>query len=125
MLAAGGFWKWDHNGSFITDTAEVYSPSTGQWSTTGRMTQPRSTFQVVSLPDGRVLAAGGYIYTTSLMPVATAELYVPATGTWMRTGTMYFARDRMQMVVLRNGLVLQLEGRWHQSCMILPPGCGV
>jgi hypothetical protein len=108
VLAAGGYWMWDDNGAFVTDTAEMYSPSTRRWSPTGRMNQPRAAFHMVNLPDGRILAAGGNTYAAAgyLISLNTAELYVSATGTWVETGHMSQPRQGMQMAVLWSGLVL-------------------
>jgi N-acetylneuraminic acid mutarotase len=43
-------------------SAEIFDPHTGQWTSTGSMTTPRSEVEYASvlLPDGRVLVPGGY-----------------------------------------------------------------
>jgi len=61
------------------------------------------------LPDGKVLVAGGL---SSGGPLASAELYDPASGTWSLTGSLNTARwDTVGMpsTLLSNGTVL-VEG---------------
>jgi N-acetylneuraminic acid mutarotase len=53
------------------------SAQEGSWSATGRMANGRLLYTATRLPDGRVLAAGGYN--------RSAEIYEPATGSWSRT----------------------------------------
>ena len=63
VLAAGGFDN--SNGYNSLASAEVYSPSTGNWTATGSLATARSEFQMVLLPDGNVLAAGGYDFNSN------------------------------------------------------------
>jgi hypothetical protein len=48
---------------------ELFDPASGTWSATGNLLVRRATATAVSLPDGRVLTAGGQ--------VASAEIYQP------------------------------------------------
>ena len=67
-------------------TAELYNPSTGTWTPTGSMTQPRCYHGATLLQNGEVLVAGGVdsLYN-SPDTSASAELYSPSTGTWQAT----------------------------------------
>jgi hypothetical protein len=68
--------------------AQVFSPDSGAWSATGQMITPRHSHTATLLPDGRVLAVGGY--DGGDRPLASAELYDPDTGTWTTTASTQF-----------------------------------
>src|SRR4029078_6668236 len=79
ILIAGGI-----DGSTTVSTAQLYSPSTGTWSSAGALNAARHAHTATLLADGRVLAAGGLNGTTTLQ---TAALYTPASGSgsWAAT----------------------------------------
>src|SRR5207245_8196710 len=89
-------------------SAEIFDPNTGQWTPTGSMTAPRSETEhaVLRLPDGRVLVPGGH--TAPHAPVASADLYNPATGTWSAAGFMSVLRAGHVAVLLDRGIPLVL-----------------
>ena len=82
-------------------TAEIFDPHTGEWTSTGSMTEPRSEVEYASvlLPDGRVLVPGGY--TAPHTPVSSSDLYDPRTGTWTASGSMSVVRAGHSSIVLR------------------------
>jgi hypothetical protein len=61
------------------DSAEIYDPTTGEFSPTGAPLVPRWRATAVALPDGMVLVTGSD---------ASAEIYDPLTGTFAATGSM-------------------------------------
>ncbi|MCY1020059.1 Ig-like domain-containing protein [Pyxidicoccus sp. MSG2] len=73
------------------------------WSSTGSMSVTRSQGTVTLLPNGRVLAAGGYAASGAL---ASAEVYDPASGTWASAGAMHIARSNHTATLLPSGKVL-------------------
>jgi N-acetylneuraminic acid mutarotase len=91
--------------------AELYNPSSGTFTSTGSMTTTREEHTAVLLANGNVLVSGGNKKTLSTQtPLASAELYNPATGTWTATGSMSSARSGHTSNVLTNGSVLNAGG---------------
>ncbi|NNN06783.1 MAG: hypothetical protein HKL90_12865, partial [Elusimicrobia bacterium] len=79
------------------------------WTVSGAGTLPTAVDYetLTQLPDGRVLAAGGY---NGAAAVATAALYDPLAGTWTATGSMSAARYQHTATLLFNGQVLVVGG---------------
>ena len=111
VLVAGGLTNGNSSiGTACTATAELYDPSTGQWTTTGSMTTPRANHTATLLNDGTVLVAGGLCNGGFIYPDNTAELYDPSNGTWKATASMNFARASAGATLLQSGEVLVAGG---------------
>jgi len=88
VLIVGGF-STAANELTTLSSAEVWDPATGHWRVAGVMGAARVLPTATLLRDGRVLVAGGQgLSGGSYSLDATAELYDPATGTFVRTGSM-------------------------------------
>jgi hypothetical protein len=82
VLIAGGFAILS-GGFAVRASAELYDPSTRAFTTTGSMTTPRTDQTATLLPSGKVLIVGGHSkVNTEDPPLASADLYDPATGTF-------------------------------------------
>jgi hypothetical protein len=79
----------------------------GIFTNTGSMTTARYWHTATLLPNGMVLVAGGYDGSNDL---SSAELYNPATGTWMATGAMTTVHVYHTATLLPNGKVLVAGG---------------
>jgi hypothetical protein len=83
---------------------------------TGGMAYPRYNHTATRLLDGRVLVAAGCDGDSG--PLASAELYNPATGTWTATGSLNQAREGHTTTLLPNGKVLVTAGIYFGGCTI-------
>jgi uncharacterized protein (TIGR03437 family) len=106
VLVAGGLTQGLNDYRTI-NSAELYDPSTGNWSTTGSLSIARDYQTATLLPDGNVLVAAGS-GTNNASPTAlnTAELYDQYTGTWSLTSSLNTVRYQHTATLLSNGKVL-------------------
>jgi hypothetical protein len=105
----------DATGQYLTNvlsTAEIFDPSSGQFTYTGSLSAGRYGHTATQLDNGLVLVAGGCSvdgYPSSAM--ASAELYDPSTGLFTAAGSLTVARCRHTATKLHDGRVL-LAGGW-------------
>ena len=113
VLIAGG--TSDESGGDVA-TAELYDPTTGQFTSTGRMGTSRENHSATFLSPsvvsgalaGNVLVAGGGDVSA---PSDTAEVFNPQTAAFSPVGTMSAARTLQAAVLLSNGKVLIAGGQ--------------
>ena len=91
-------------------TAELYDPLTGLFSSTGSMMTARAGHAATLLQNGKVLVTGGLNHRSLTTDVDTAEIYDPATGSFLATGSMEVARWAHTSTLLPNGTVLVVGG---------------
>jgi N-acetylneuraminic acid mutarotase len=131
VLVVGGLIGC-RQGCETTNTAELYDPASGTWSSAGTLPDPLANHAAVRLQNGKVLVVGGYTRLNVLL--STAHLYDPETGQWSPAGNLGSARQFHTAVVLANGKVLVAgglvpgDGSFHlpaaPSCMTRPPASG-
>jgi hypothetical protein len=115
VLVAGGYGAGPAALDTLTN-AEIYNPGTATWTATGGMATARAEHSATLLPDGTVLVAGGTYCApggcaiSGVTPLASAEIFNPATGTWSATGGMVTARYGFLATLLPNGTVLVAGG---------------
>jgi N-acetylneuraminic acid mutarotase len=88
VLVAGGCIP--ANCSTVLDSAELYHPRTGAWTTTGSLQTARCCVGLMLLHTGQALAIGGHDQTGAS---TSAELYNPVRGAWTATGSLSDARE--------------------------------
>ena len=82
------------------------------WTTTGALAQKRRRHAAVMLSTGRVLAMGGteQLSNDGNTPLATSELYDPASGTWAAGAPLPVARVGHTATALKDGRVVVAGG---------------
>src|SRR5579885_937675 len=93
-------------------SVEIYDPSSQTWSPAGSLNVGRYSHTATRLADGRVLVSGGISVCNSLVcnPLASAEIYDPATNRWTITSAMSAARVGHASALLNTGQVLVAGG---------------
>jgi hypothetical protein len=107
VLITGGHEK---NQNMLA-SAEIYDPATQQFTATDSMSTKRVGHTATLLPNGKVLIAGGSDQEFFVGALASAELYDPATGKFIATGSMNSKRLAHRATLLKNGRVLISGGQ--------------
>lgn len=125
VLVTGGY-----NGGGIQASAELYDPTTGAFTFTGNMNEPRYYHSSTLLSDGKVLVAGGEnLSFAGEVPLASAEIYDPATGVFTPTSNLNAARYDHTATLLGNGMVVIAGGFEPPAALgsaeLFDPGTGM
>jgi hypothetical protein len=115
-LSPGCGPEWPGPGGLPTVEAEFFDETNFSWSLAGLLNSARTDFNLVTLPNGFILAAAGALD-------GTAELYNPAADTWTYTGGMQTARFGAATALLDDGRVLVAGGDTNQSDFLGFPEC--
>jgi hypothetical protein len=103
VLLVGGFSE-----TSVLASAELYDPSTGNWTATGNLQSARYDHTATLLNNGTVLIAGGT--DASNTPMSSAELYDPAANSFSSVGSLSAARTEHSATLLNDGTVLFVGG---------------
>ncbi len=99
--------------SALTST-EIYNPQTDSWTVGPNMSRPRAGHVAITLPDGRILFAGGVGYTTFIIRIPQiwiqTEIYNPATNTFSAGPNMATPRGVFSVADLGAGRYLVAGG---------------
>jgi hypothetical protein len=100
-------------------TAFLYDPASGEWRTTGNLTD-RTAHTATLLASGAVLVAGGLTGSMGTIaggdaryipnPTVGVETYEPASGTWTKPEGLHLARWDHTATLLSSGDVLVAGG---------------
>ena len=112
VLIAGGM---DSTGASLS-SAEIFNPTTGTWSAAGNLIAARFEHRASRLANGKVLVTGGrgperIIFDQRFfVPIASVEIYNPATNSWTSGAAMSVPRTEHTATVLSSGKVLVAGG---------------
>jgi len=139
-IAADGLYTAPSNlGIFHVMAASVADPTKSGTATitvvasgfiaVASMNTPRMGHTATLLSDGRVLIAGGFDTVTddlspAITPLATAEIFDPAVGSFTATGNMQTARAFHTATLLQDGTVLVAGGADNTSAELFDPSAG-
>ena len=108
VLVAGGRLG---PGGMATQTAELYDATAGKFSLTNPMVEPRAGAGAITLKDGRALFAGGDTSAGGKSTyVASAEIFVPKTRTFVKTSDMTTPRFHPAVLTSPSGLPVFVGG---------------
>jgi hypothetical protein len=112
VLVTGGFGPGTSELPRL-NSAELYDPATGTFSSSGDMSVPRILHTAVLLSDGKVLVAGGTTRSGGGgAATASADLYDPQTNAFTPAKDMMTDRAQLTGTLLANGAVL-IVGGWN------------
>ena len=84
-------------GSHSLNSAEIFSPAAGMWSSGGALTTARQLHTATTLDSGKVLTAGGFdveLPPGTSQALKSAELYDPTANTWSPATDMGLGQER-------------------------------
>ncbi|WP_437759300.1 kelch repeat-containing protein [Sorangium sp. So ce1389] len=103
ILVVGGYHRND-----AQDSAEIFDPTSGEWSSQGSMATARADHTATLLPDGRVLVVGGDTDSADLEgALDSVEVFDPAS----RQGSGWSTGDRMNSARADHTATLLPDGR--------------
>lgn len=117
LVAGGGF----QSSSFSQRSARIINMNDSSSSSTGNMVHRRRQHNLTVLPDGTVLATGGFASNSGLVDlnnsVFAAEVWNPATGQWTELAEEERARQyHSTATLLPDGRVLSAGGGICGAC---------
>ena len=103
LVVAGGY----NDSTPVLASTELYDNALGTWASTAAPGTVRTHHSASLLPDGRVLAIGGWDGSATQ---ASVDIYNPATGVWASATAMVTARRDHTATLLKTGNVLVVGG---------------
>lgn len=112
VMIAGGFNRVDDQ-RVILNRVSIYDPDKDAWTEVAPMQTPRYNYSLALLPDGRVLAAGGFneIQGDKTLVTSLAEVYDPETDTWSEITALASPRAFAETVTLEDGRIMLIGGQ--------------
>jgi hypothetical protein len=109
LIAGGRSQQGGPMGTVVTDTADIYDPSTGQFTpTVGTMTVPRERHTATLLPNGSVLIVGGDNDDPNVH--SSAEIFNPLNNMFWPLASMSLPRNYHSATLLGDGSLVLIAG---------------
>jgi hypothetical protein len=119
VLVAGGF---NYGSGSYEASADIFDPETNSFTAAAPMSVARADHVAALLPNGKVLVAGGANDENPLNGMASAQVFDPATGTFIATGSMHSPRVAFTATLLADGEVLIAGGSaFERYCELYRP----
>ena len=109
LVVGGQTWSGSFSAITVIGSAELYDPTTGNWTATGSLGNARIGHTATLLLNGKVLVTGGTGAGTA-GTLSSSELYDPTTGNWSATGSLTNPRTWHTATLLPSGKVLVTGG---------------
>ncbi len=93
----------------------LYDPRTSRWTRAASPRQRRTQAVAATLPDGRVLLAGGGLQNNLPSAVSACDLYDPRTNRWTATVALHTPRTMAAGALLADGRYLVVGGTAPQN----------
>ncbi len=106
LLSTGQVLVWDYETT--NPSAQLWNPATGTFTAVPYSAEDLFCAGLASLPDGRILVAGGHI--DNYVGITDATIFNPTTRSWAATGRMSFARWYPTLTTLPDGRMLVTSG---------------
>ncbi len=131
VLVIGGMDPTAASLGQLSESTEIYTPSSGTWRAGPSTNAPHVGAAVTTLKNGMVLVAGGSATDVSQPGISetwlgagagAAEIYDPATSTWHSTGSMLVNDSLAHALLLPDGRVFTGCGTSPSDFEIYTPG---
>lgn len=108
VLISGGMFSDSDDHYTVLDKNAIYDPASRRWKQAASMASPRLYPSLATLPDGRVLVAGGMIDSDRY--TAEVEIYDPISDIWTAAPELPEARAGHVTVQLPDGKLMLIGG---------------
>ncbi len=110
LVAGGYYYDYGTNTTRVRQSAELYNPGSGRWSTAGTpLSVGRAEHSATLLPNGQVVVAGGWNDQSGTL--GSTEIYNPGTNNWQTLASLNSARLTHTATLLPSGQVLVAGGQ--------------
>ena len=115
VLITGGGSGVATTTSLPIQSAEIFNPATGMFTSIGNMVTPRSSHSATLLADNTVLITGGSEGVGTRFPTKTAEIFDPADNSFTNLAPMNYSHLAQNPGLLRDGRLVQPSSYYNDT----------